>query len=233
MLLESKVGEILLMPNIVLLMIEMGEGNDSGGQKPNTFGTTVSFDLELAPAPKRRTGRKLAEEVDSSEHDSDYNDSELIGCPGCGNHISDSDWVDSLVGFVSGAHDFEVGNPVRARIVQTLKNEASRMNVPHPTENWELAIVSRLMKEIERIVQAEINRYHSEHNDSEQISSVQRQEIESMTEERVRSSMALEIREQVALEIIPELEAQLRQEIEQRLWSEFEAEWKKRSSTTS
>ena len=223
-------GEILLIPPIVLLVIEMGEGSASGGQKPNTFGTTVSFDLELAPSPKRRIGRKLAGEVDSSEYESD--DSELIGCPGCGNDISDDDWVDSLVGFVSGAHDFEVGNPVRARIVQTLKNEASRMNVPHPTEDWELAIVSRLMKEIERIVQAEINRYHSEHNDSEQISSAQRQEIESLAEERVRSEMALEIRQQVAYEIIPELEAQLRKEIEQRLWSEFESEWKQRSSTT-
>ena len=225
-----KAGEILLIPPIVLLVIEMGEGSDSGGQKPNTFGTTVSFDLELAPSPKRRIGRKLAGEVDSAEYESD--DSELIGCPGCGNDISDDDWVDSLVGFVSGAHDFEVGNPVRARIVQTLKNEASRMNVPHPTEDWELAIVSRLMKEIERIVQAEINRYHSEHNDSEQISSAQRQEIESLAEERVRSEMALEIRQQVAYEIIPELEAQLRKEIEQRLWSEFESEWKQRSSTT-
>ena len=226
-------GEILLIPCIVLLAIEMGEGSDSGSQKPNTFGTTVSFDLELAPAPKRRIGRKLAEEVDPSEHGADSDDSESIGCPGCGNNISDSDWVDSLVGFVSGAYDFEVGNPIRARIVQTLKNEAARMSVPHPTEDWELAIVSRLMKEIERIVGAEINRYHSEHNDSEQISSAQRQEIEGLTEERVRSDMALEIREQVALEIIPELEAQLRQEIEQRLWSEFEAEWKQRSSTTS
>ena len=229
----AQAGEILLIPYIVLLTIEMGEGSDSGSQKPNTFGTTVSFDLELAPAPKRRIGRKLAKDLDSSEHDSDGDDSELIGCPGCGNNISDRDWVDSLVGFVSGAYDFEVGNPIRARIVQTLKNEASRMNVPHPTEDWELAIVSRLMKEIERIVQAEINRYHSEHNDSEQISSAQRQEIESLTEGRVRSEMALEIRQQVALEIIPELEAQLRQEIEQRLWSEFENEWKQRSSTTS
>ncbi len=228
-----KGGEILLIPPIVLLAIEMGEGSASGGKKPNTFGTTVSFDLELAPTPKRRIGRKLAEDVISSEHGGESADSELIGCPGCGNNISDSDWVDSLVGFVSGAQDFEVGNPIRARIVQTLKNEASRMNVPHPTEDWELAIVSRLMKEIERIVQAEINRYHSEHNDSEQISSAQRQEIESMTESRVRSGMALEMRQQVALEIIPELEAQLRKEIEQRLWSEFESEWKQRKSTTS
>ncbi|MCS5533775.1 MAG: hypothetical protein NZ736_05920 [Candidatus Poseidoniaceae archaeon] len=189
----------------------------------------MSFDLELAPTPKRRNGRNSEESETPTElvHD----DSVAVGCPGCGSNISDEEWVDSLVGFISGATDFEVGNPVRARIVQTLKNEASRMNVPHPTESWELAIVSRLMKEIERIVQAEINRYHSEHNDSEQISSTQRQEIEKSTEERVRSDMALEIRDQVIMEIAPILEAQLRQEIEQQLWTEFENEWKQRSAT--
>ena len=90
--------------------------------------------------------------------------------------------------------------------------------------------LTRLMKEIERIVQAEINRYHSEHNDSKQISSTQRQEIEKITEERVRSDMALEIRDQVIMEIAPIMEAQLRQEIEQQLWTEFENEWKQRSA---
>jgi len=209
----------------------MGEGSNSGGPKRNTFGTTMSFDLELAPTPKRRNGRNSEESEIPTEPENKNNDSTAIGCPGCGNDISDEEWVDSLVGFISGATDFEVGNPVRARIVQTLKNEASRMNVPHPTESWELAIVSRLMKEIERIVQAEINRYHSEHNDSEQISSTQRQEIEKITEERVRSDMALEIRDQVIMEIAPIMEAQLRQEIEQQLWTEFENEWKQRSAT--
>ena len=212
-------------------MIEMGEGNNSGGSKRNTFGTTMSFDLELAPTPKRRNGRNSEESEIPTKPTNDNDDTVAVGCPGCGNNISDEEWVDSLVGFVSGATDFEVGNPVRARIVQTLKNEASRMNVPHPTESWELAIVSRLMKEIERIVQAEINRYHSEHNDSDQISSTQRQEIERITEERVRADMALEIRDQVIMEIAPILEAQLRQEIEQQLWTEFENEWKQRSAT--
>ena len=208
----------------------MGEGGDSSGSKRNTFGTTVSFDLELAPTPKRRIGRNPAEDEIPTKLGNNDNDSTTMGCPGCGNDISDEEWVDSLVGFISGAADFGVGNPVRARIVQTLKNEASRMNVPHPTEDWELAIVSRLMKEIERIVQAEINRYHNEHNDSEQISSTQRQEIEKNTEERVRADMALEIRDQVIMEIAPVMEAQLRQEIEQQLWTEFENEWKQRSA---
>ena len=203
----------------------MGEENNPGGFKRNTFGTTMSFDLELAPAPKRRNGRNSTENEGPTERVHD--DGDTVGCPGCGNDISDEEWVDSLVGFVSGARDFEVGNPVRARIVQTLKNEVSRMNVPHPTESWELAVVSRLMKEIERIVQAEINRHHS---DSDQISSTQRQEIEKITEERVRADMALEIRDQVIMEIAPILEAQLRQEIEQQLWAEFENEWKQRST---
>ena len=112
-----------------------------------------------------------------------------------------------------------------------MKNEASRMNVPHPTEEWELAIVSRLMKEIERIVEAEINRYQNEHNDSVQVSSSKRQEIEKNTEKRVRADMALEIREQVIMEIGPIMEAELRQEIKQQLWIEFENEWKQRSTT--
>lgn len=208
----------------------MGEGSNSTGPKRNTFGTTMSFDLELAPTPKRRNSRNSKESEIPSKPANYSDDTVAVGCPGCGNNISDEEWVDSLVGFISGATDFEVGNPVRARIVQTLKNEASRMNVPHPTESWELAIVSRLMKEIERIVQAEINRYHSEHNDSKQISSTQRQEIEKITEERVRSDMALEIRDQVIMEIAPIMEAQLRQEIEQQLWTEFENEWKQRSA---
>ena len=212
----------------------MGEGSNSSGPKRNKFGTTMSFDLELAPTPKRRIGRnsvksEIPTELDNN--DNNDNNSAAIECPGCGNEISDEEWVDSLVGFISGANDFEAGNPIRARIVQTLKNEASRMNVPHPTEDWELAIVSRLMKEIERIVEAEINRYRNEHNDSYQVSSSKRQEIEKNTEQRVRADMALEIREQVIMEIGPIMEAELRQEIKQQLWIEFENEWKQRSTT--
>ena len=209
----------------------MGEGSNSSGPKRNTFGTTMSFDLELAPTPKRRIGRNSVKSEIPTELDNNDNNSAAIECPGCGNEISDEEWIESLVGFISGATDFEAGNPIRARIVQTLKNEASRMNVPHPTEDWELAIVSRLMKEIERIVEAEINRYQNEHNDSDQISSSKRQEIEKNTEQRVRADMALEIREQVIMEIGPIMEAELRQEIKQQLCIEFENEWKQRSTT--
>jgi len=31
---------------------------------------------------------------------------------------------------VSGAHDFEIGNPVRARIVQNLRNQTAKINLP-------------------------------------------------------------------------------------------------------
>ncbi len=226
----AQAGEIVLIPYIVLLTIEMGEGSDSGSQKANTFGTTVSFDLELAPAPKRRIGRKLAKDLDSSEHDSDGDDSELIGCPGCGNNISDRDWVDSLVGFVSGAYDFEVGNPIRARIVQTLKNEASRMNVPHPTEDWELAIVSRLMTEIERIVQAENLRVSNEEPD-QSFSVIEVQEMIQATEIEIRNTMATEIWGEVVVQVQTVLEPELRKQIEQELWSEFEAELRRRQET--
>ena len=87
--------------------------------KKGTFGTSISFDLDESPAPQRRATRKnsKAEKSDSVE-----NNSSKINCPGCGYELNENEWLDALVGFVSGAHDFEIGNPVRARIVQTLKN---------------------------------------------------------------------------------------------------------------
>lgn len=206
----------------------MAEGSNSTSPKRNTFGTTMSFDLELAPAPKRRVGRRSVGRKNSNKNSKNPDDSAIIECPGCGSDISDEEWLEALVGFVSGAHDFEIGNPVRARIVQTLKNEVSRMAVPHPIDDWELATVARLMKEIERIVQAEVNRYNNGNNEPEKISSAEKQQIIEQCEERVRGEMVLEVREQVIMEISPIIEAQLRQEIENKLWAQFEAEWRNR-----
>ena len=98
--------------------------------KKGTFGTSISFDLEESPTPRRRIGKK---EIKQEENRLAVDSSE-ISCPGCGHELKEEEWLDSLVGFVSGAHDFEIGNPVRARIVQTLKNEASRMKTPSARE---------------------------------------------------------------------------------------------------
>ena len=194
--------------------------------KKGTFGTSISFDLDESPAPQRRATRKnsKAEKSDSVE-----NNSSKINCPGCGYELNENEWLDALVGFVSGAHDFEIGNPVRARIVQTLKNEASRMKTPSPREEWELAVVKRLMSEIERIVQAEINRNKNENQGhSPVLEEKEREELIRATEAHVRQTMAYEIQEQLIIELQPQIEAQLRAQIEQEMWAQFEKEWKNR-----
>ena len=194
--------------------------------KKGTFGTSISFDLDESPAPQRRIGKR---EIKQEENPLVVDSSE-ISCPGCGHELNEEEWLDALVGFVSGAHDFEIGNPVRARIVQTLKNEASRMNTPSAREEWELAVVKRLMSEIERIVQAEINRNKNENiGGSSELLEQEREELIRATEAHVRQTMAYEIQEQLIIELQPQMEAQIRSQLEQEMWTQFEQEWKNRS----
>ena len=181
----------------------MKEGRPLGSMEKVGFGTSVSFDIEEAPAPKRRRGRQKGSEEGSE-------DNEVTACPGCGHDIDEREWLDALVGFASGARDFMIGNPVRARIVQTLRNEVSRMKTPNPTEDWEMEIVSRLLNEIERIVSAEIRRTSMDGDNSV---SAQRELI--ITE--YESS------------ILPTLESEIRQQVEKELWVQFEQAWRERS----
>jgi len=127
------------------------EGRSLGSMEKVGFGTSVAFDIDGFESPtKRRPPRRKPKRKPPT--------SKEAACPGCGHEISEKEWLDSLVGFVSGAHNFAVGNPVKARIVQTLKNEVSRISLPNPHEEWELEVVSRLLKEIDRIVAAETRR---------------------------------------------------------------------------
>tara|TARA_B000000557_G_C20692471_1_gene407963 strand:+ start:177 stop:800 length:624 start_codon:yes stop_codon:yes gene_type:complete len=199
---------------------------DINPTKKGTFGTSISFDLEEAPAPQRRSVRRDSK---SEEKNILNTDSSEINCPGCGHGLDENEWLDAIVGFVSGARDFEIGNPVRARIVQTLKNEAARMKTPSAREDWELAVVKRLMSEIERIVQAEINRNQNENiGHSPVLEEQEREELIRATEAHVRQTMAYEIQEQLIIELQPQIEAQLREQIEQEMWAQFEHEWKNR-----
>ncbi len=196
--------------------------------KKGTFGTSISFDLDETPAPQRRSIRK---ESRTEEKNILNSNSSEVNCPGCGNGLKEDEWLDAIVGFVSGARDFEIGNPVRARIVQTLKNEAARMKTPSAREEWELAVVKRLMSEIERIVQAEINRNQNENiGHSPVLQEQEREELIKQTEAHVRQTMAYEIQEQLIIELQPQIEAQLREQIEQEMWLQFEQEWKNRSN---
>ena len=194
--------------------------------KKHTFGTSVAFDLDSAPEPKRREKKNSDEEqIETPPHV--HSKSGIIGCPGCGQGLSEDEWLEALVGFVSGVRDFEVGNPVRARIVQTLKNTVTNMDTPHPSDVWELSVVAHLVEDIERIVQAELLRLSNDEEGANfSISEVQ--ELIQATEIETRSAMGTEIWEEVVIQVQTALEPKLRKQIEQELWGEFEAELRRR-----
>jgi hypothetical protein len=142
--------------------------------------------------------------------------------------MEQSEWLQALVGFVSGAREFEVGNPVRARIVQTLHNTATNMDTPHPRDVWEISIVARLMKEIERIVNAEVLRHQAENN-TQQYSLAEVQEYIQVAEAETTARVQSEMYEQIAAQVQLDLEPVLRRQIEAELWQEFEHELARRA----
>ena len=191
--------------------------------RDKTFGSKVSFDIDEQPEPKRRRNRPTREQSDSSASLSD----DHINCPGCGSLMDEDEWLQALIGFVSGARDFKIGNPIRARVVQTLQKEVAMMEVPNPREHWELSVVDKLMNQINQIVQAEVLRATAEQGD-QMYSEADVQHtinlVEQQTEQRVRDELVHEI----APQIQSELEPILRQQIEQELWVQFEEELDRR-----
>ena len=191
--------------------------------RDKTFGSNISFDIEDQPKPKRRRNRPTREKNDSSVSLPD----DQINCPGCGSLMDEDEWLQALIGFVSGARDFKIGNPIRARVVQTLQKEVAMMEVPNPREHWELSVVDKLMNQINQIVQAEVLRATAEQSDQMYTEADVQHTInlvEQQTEQRVRDELVHEI----APQIQQELEPILRQQIEQELWVQFEEELDRR-----
>jgi len=299
----------------------MGEKRILGSMEKGGYGTSVSFDLEAAPEPKRRRKSQIWQkaapdillkinalglspdefsnrtkelfkefDLDSSgtididefatalgelelefsdeqieemfyQIDSEHNDEidfeqfeqllllllendeeEVTGCPGCGAEISHEKWLDSLVGFISGAHSFMEGGPVKARIVEHLRNETSRMNIPQPHAEWELEIVERLMGHLHGLVEAETNRMEmSREADRMEMSRNQiatpqvDEQLISEIEHAIRPGLELELRQQIEGELrqqveveLKQIEVELRQQIESELWQEFEQAWRQK-----
>ena len=103
------------------------------------------------------------------------------------------------------------------------------MKVPSPREDWELAVVKKLMSQIEKIVLAEVNRTQPKQVIATSMTDQERQELIAETEERVINTMAIEIQEALIQELTPRLEQEIRAQVERELWEQFEEEWKNRS----
>jgi len=191
------------------------------GQK--TFGTSMSFDLDL---PETKKVRKKKEK-DASLQPTDPPGSGDVDCPGCGHTISKDAWHQALVGFVSGARSYAMGESVRGDVVQTLRDTVSNMELPQPRDVWELSVVSRLTSEFDLLLQEGIEQAFVDMGEL-----YTREEVEAYGA-RVQAEAFAQAEQQLAAEIEAELRAglehQLRREIEQELWKQFDEELKRRT----
>ena len=72
-----------------------------------------------------------------------------------------------------------------SEIVQNLRNIVARMNVPSPTDSWELAVVEKLITEIKRLVAAEVDRTNRKLTASNELGDKEREAIVIETENRI------------------------------------------------
>ena len=166
-----------------------------------------------------------------------------ISCPGCGAEITHEEWLDALVGFVSGAHAHSNDSPVKARIVQNLRNEVVRMRIPNQSNAWEVEIIDRLTNQINSLVQAEVSRYRMDNENPdvnmirqqalqqarEELTPVLEEQILQQAEEKLAPLIEVQIRQQLETEMWQKFELE-RQQLESEMWQKFEQEWRQRSS---
>ena len=125
--------------------------------------------------------------------------------------IRAQEWLDALIGFISGAQSFDVGDPVRGRVVQTLRKTVTNMETPRPRDVWELSIIARLTREFESMLQAELLQQHSLNDDV-----FTKEEVEAYGKKIQEEAMAFANKE-------------LRRQIEQELWKQFDDELQRRA----
>ena len=176
-----------------------------------------SFDLEKTDEPIRRRKRgeraratpvqqqssdstQPAQRRSVLDHDAIPVQDSISNCPGCGNDISEGDFVEAIVSFVTGAADYLAGDPIRSQAVQALRQQAKRMDLPEPYDDWLLEVCSRLEAQVTRYVEA------------------QQGVLAAEIEERMRAELMGELYSQIRAEI----EVQVRREVEAELWEEFQ-----------
>ncbi|PXF22308.1 MAG: hypothetical protein CXX71_03865 [Methanobacteriota archaeon] len=143
------------------------------------------------------------------DHDAIPVQDSISTCPGCGNDISEGDFVEAIVSFVTGAADYLAGDPIRSQAVQALKQQAKRMDLPEPYDDWLLEVCSRLEAQVTRYAEA------------------QQGVLAAEIEERMRAELMGELYSQIRAEI----EVHVRREVEAELWEEFQRTYQEQQRT--
>ena len=187
----------------------------------------VSFDIEAPEKPRRKKRKKKDEGDDGGELDD-----VVTACPGCGNSLPESEFVDAILSFVTGAADYLAGDPVRVRSVQMLQQIISEGRLPNPHSEWSMEVVQRLEQHIEHM--ADERARVSIRQEGGGLETVSRQRIEEQIradvtenmraeiEQEIVGEVALAIQEQVRQQTLDEMVPQIRAEIEQEMWEQFE-----------
>lgn len=185
-----------------------------------------SFDLEKTTEPVRRRKRgerarappvqqqspdstQLEQRRSVLDHDAVPVQDSVSNCPGCGNDISEGDFVEAIVSFVTGAADYLAGDPIRSQAVQALRQQAKRMDLPEPYDDWLLEVCTRLEAQVARYVEARQGVLAAE------------------IEERMRAELMGELYSQIRAEI----EVHIRREVEAELWEEFQRTYQAQQDT--
>lgn len=185
-----------------------------------------SFDLEKTTDPVRRRKRgerarappvqqqspdstQLEQRRSVLDHDAVPVQDSVSNCPGCGNDISEGDFVEAIVSFVTGAADYLAGDPIRSQAVQALRQQAKRMDLPEPYDDWLLEVCTRLEAQVARYVEARQGVLAAE------------------IEERMRAELMGELYSQIRAEI----EVHIRREVEAELWEEFQRTYQAQQDT--
>jgi len=187
-----------------------------------------SFDLEKTTEPVRRRKRgerarappvqqqspdstQLEQRRSVLDHDAVPVQDSVSNCPGCGNDISEGDFVEAIVSFVTGAADYLAGDPIRSQAVQALRQQAKRMDLPEPYDDWLLEVCTRLEAQVARYVEA------------------QQGVLAAEIEERMRAELMGDLYSQIRAEI----EVHIRREVEAELWEEFQRTYQAQQDTVS
>ncbi len=187
----------------------------------------VSFDIEAPEKPRRKKRKKK----DGEEGDEGL-DGPVTECPGCGASLPESEFVEAILSFVTGASDYLAGDPVRVRSVQILQQIISEGRLPDPHSEWSMEVVQRLEQHIEHMAdeRARVSaRLDGDNPDSpsrieieQQIRADVNENLRAEIEQEIVGEVAVAIRDQVRQQTLEEMVPQIRAEIEKEMWEQFE-----------